>query len=163
MLNWKCRKGVKIPKENDIKIKAWVELDSNCSWEKELWLGEDLGFEDEDIEEYRQSGDSYILEGEIDTYYRNEVLKAEYTVDWDKNTVEYTLKNGNDNYEITESEPLDKYNLSDEELDKIRKSDMFSDFDVHLMDMYYDMARIGYEKVEDNLDKQKNIENEVDM
>ncbi len=152
-----------MPKENDIKIKAWVELDSNCSWEKELWLGEDLGFEDEDIEEYRQSGDSYILEGEIDTYYRNEVLKAEYTVDWDKNTVEYTLKNGNDNYEITESEPLDKYNLSDEELDKIRKSDMFSDFDVHLMDMYYDMARIGYEKVEDNLDKQKNIENEVDM
>ena len=90
-------------------------------------------------------------------------MKAEYTVDWDKNTVEYTLKNGNDNYEITESEPLDKYNLSDEELDKIRKSDMFSDFDVHLMDMYYDMARIGYEKVEDNLDKQKNIENEVDM
>lgn len=152
-----------MPKENDIKIKAWVELDSNCSWEKELWLGEDLGFEDEDIEEYRQSGDSYILEGEIDTYYRNEVLKAEYTVDWDKNTVEYTLKNGNDNHEITESEPLDKYNLSDEELDKIRKSDMFSDFDVHLMDMYYDMARIGYEKVEDNLDKQKNIENEVDM
>lgn len=152
-----------MPKENDIKIKAWVELDSNCSWEKELWLGEDLGFEDEDIEEYRQSGDSYILEGEIDTYYRNEVLKAEYTVDWDKNTVEYTLKNGNDNYEITESEPLDKYNLSDEELDKIRKSDMFSDFDVHLMDMYYDMARIGYEKVEDNLDKQKTIENEVDM
>lgn len=152
-----------MPKENDIKIKAWVELDSNCSWEKELWLGEDLGLEDEDIEEYRQSGDSYILEGEIDTYYRNEVLKAEYTVDWDKNTVEYTLKNGNDNYEITESEPLDKYNLSDEELDKIRKSDMFSDFDVHLMDMYYDMARIGYEKVEDNLDKQKNIENEVDM
>lgn len=152
-----------MPKENDIKIKAWVELDSNCFWEKELWLGEDLGFEDEDIEEYRQSGDSYILEGEIDTYYRNEVLKAEYTVDWDKNTVEYTLKNGNDNYEITESEPLDKYNLSDEELDKIRKSDMFSDFDVHLMDMYYDMARIGYEKVENNLDKQKNIENEVDM
>lgn len=152
-----------MPKENDIKIKAWVELDSNCSWEKELWLGEDLGFEDEDIEEYRQSGDSYILEGEIDTYYRNEVLKAEYTVDWDKNTVEYTLKNGNDNYEITESEPLDKYNLSDEELDKIRKSDMFSDFDVHLMDMYYDMARIGYEKVEDNLDKQKNIENDVNM
>lgn len=152
-----------MPKENDIKIKAWVELDSNCSWEKELWLGEDLGFEDEDIEEYRQSGNSYILEGEIDTYYRNEVLKAEYTVDWDKNTVEYTLKNGNDNYEITESEPLDKYNLSDEELDKIRKSDMFSDFDVHLMDMYYDMARIGYEKVEDNLDKQKTIENEVDM
>ena len=152
-----------MPKENDIKIKAWVELDSNCSWEKELWLGEDLGFEDEDIEEYRQRDDSYILEGEIDTYYRNEVLKAEYTVDWDKNTVEYTLKNGNDNYEITESEPLDKYNLSDEELDKIRKSDMFSDFDVHLMDMYYDMARIGYEKVEDNLDKQKNIENEVDM
>jgi|GEM_PF-1662037 len=152
-----------MPKENDIKIKAWVELDSNCFWEKELWLGEDLGFEDEDIEEYRQSGDSYILEGEIDTYYRNEVLKAFYTVDWDKNTVEYTLKNGNDNYEITESEPLDKYNLSDEELDKIRKSDMFSDFDVHLMDMYYDMARIGYEKVENNLDKQKNIENEVDM
>ena len=59
-----------MPKENDIKIKAWVELDSNCSWEKELWLGEDLGFEDEDIEEYRQSGDSYILEGEIDRYYR---------------------------------------------------------------------------------------------
>ena len=152
-----------MPKENDIKIKAWVELDSNCFWEKELWLGENLGFEDEDIEEYRQSGDSYILEGEIDIYYRNEVLKAFYTVDWDKNTVEYTLKNGNDNYEITESEPLDKYNLSDEELDKIRKSDMFSDFDVHLMDMYYDMARIGYEKVENNLDKQKNIENEVDM
>lgn len=152
-----------MPKENDIKIKAWVELDSNCSWEKELWLGEDLGFEDEDIEEYRQSGDSYILEGEIDTYYRNEVLKAEYTVDWDKNTVEYSLRNGNDNYEITESEPLDKYNLSDEELDKIRKLDMFSDFDVHLMDMYYDMVRIGYEKVEDTLDKQKNIENDVDM
>lgn len=152
-----------MPKENDIKIKAWVELDSNCSWEKELWLGEDLGFEDEDIEEYRQSGDSYILEGEIDTYYRNEVLKAEYTVDWDKNTVEYTLKNGNDNYEITESEPLDKYNLSGEELDNIRKTDIFPDFDVYLMDMYYDMVRIGYEKVEDTLDKQKNIENDVDM
>lgn len=150
-----------MPKENDIKIKAWVELDSNCSWEKELWLGEDLGFEDEDIEEYRQSGDSYILEGEIDQYYRNEVLKAEYTVDWDKNTVEYTLKNGNDNYEITESEPLEKYNLSEEQLDNIRKTDIFSDFDVHLMDMYYDMVRIGYEKVEDNLDKQKDVE--VDM
>lgn len=150
-----------MPKENDIKIKAWVELDSNCSWEKELWLGEDLGFEDEDIEEYRQSGDSYILEGEIDTYYRNEVLKAEYTVDWDKNTVEYTLKNGNDNYEITESEPLDKYNLSEEELDNIRKTDIFPDFDVYLMDMYYDMVRIGYERVEDNLDKQKDVE--VDM
>lgn len=152
-----------MPKENDIKIKAWVELDSNCSWKKELWLGEDLGFEDEDIEEYRQSGDSYILEGEIDQYYRNEVLKAEYTVDWDKNTVEYTLKNGNDNYEITESEPLEKYNLSEEELDNIRKTDMFPDFDVYLMDMYYDMVRIGYEKVEDTLDKQKNIENDVDM
>lgn len=152
-----------MPKENDIKIKAWVELDSNCSWEKELWLGEDLGFEDEDIEEYRQSGDSYILEGEIDTYYRNEVLKAEYTVDWDKNTVEYMLKNDNENYEITESEPLEKYNLSDKELDNIRKTDIFPDFDVYLMDMYYDMVRIGYEKVEDTLDKQKNIENEVDM
>ena len=152
-----------MPKENDIKIKAWVELDSNCSWEKELWLGEDLGFEDEDIEEYRQSGDSYILEGEIDQYYRNEVLKAEYTVDWDKNTVEYTLKNGNDNYEITESEPLEKYNLSEEQLDNIRKTDIFSDFEVHLMDMYYDMVRIGYEKVENTLDKQKNIENNVDM
>lgn len=152
-----------MPKENDIKIKAWVELDSNCSWEKELWLGEDLGFEDEDIEEYRQSGDSYILEGEIDTYYRNEVLKAEYTVDWDKNSVEYTLKNGDDNYEITDSEPLDKYNLTEEELDNIRKTDIFPDFDVYLMDMYYDMVRIGYEKVEDTLDKQKNIENEVDM
>ena len=152
-----------MPKENDIKIKAWVELDSNCSWEKELWLGEDLGFEDEDIEEYRQSGDSYILEGEIDTYYRNEVLKAEYTVDWDKNTVEYTLKNGDDNYEITDSEPLDKYNLTEEELDNIRKTDIFPDFDVYLMDMYYDMVRIGYEKVEDTLDKQKNIENDVDM
>jgi hypothetical protein len=152
-----------MPKENDIKIKAWVELDSNCSWEKELWLGEDLGFEDEDIEEYRQSGDSYILEGEIDTYYRNEVLKAEYTVDWDKNTVEYSLRNGNDNYEITDSEPLDKYNLSEEELDNIRKTDIFPDFDVYLMDMYYDMVRIGYEKVEDTLDKQKNIENDVDM
>lgn len=150
-----------MPKENDIKIKAWVELDSNCSWEKELWLGEDLGFEDEDIEEYRQSGDSYILEGEIDTYYRNEVLKAEYTVDWDKNSVEYTLKNGNDNYEITESESLEKYNLSEEQLDNIRKTDIFSDFEVHLMDMYYDMVRIGYEKVEDNLDKQKDVE--VDM
>lgn len=152
-----------MPKENDIKIKAWVELDSNCSWEKELWLGEDLGFEDEDIEEYRQSGDSYILEGEIDTYYRNEVLKAEYTVDWDKNSVEYTLKNGDDNYEITDSEPLDKYNLTEEELDNIRKTDIFPDFDVYLMDMYYDMVRIGYEKVEDTLDKQKNIENDVDM
>lgn len=152
-----------MPKENDIKIKAWVELDSNCSWEKELWLGEDLGFEDEDIEEYRQSGDSYILEGEIDTYYRNEVLKAEYTVDWDKNTVEYSLRNGDDNYEITDSEPLDKYNLTEEELDNIRKTDIFPDFDVYLMDMYYDMVRIGYEKVEDTLDKQKNIENEVDM
>ena len=152
-----------MPKENDIKIKAWVELDSNCSWEKELWLGEDLGFEDEDIEEYRQSGDSYILEGEIDTYYRNEVLKAEYTIDWDKNTVEYSLRNGNDNYEITDSEPLDKYNLSEEELDNIRKTDIFPDFDVYLMDMYYDMVRIGYEKVEDTLDKQKNIENDVDM
>lgn len=152
-----------MPKENDIKIKAWVELDSNCSWEKELWLGEDLGFEDEDIEEYRQSGDSYILEGEIDTYYRNEVLKAEYTVDWDKNTVEYTLKNGNDNYEITESEPLDDYSFTQEELDKLRKTEIHPDFDVHLMDTYYDMVRIGYEKVEDNLDKQKNIENEVDM
>lgn len=152
-----------MPKENDIKIKAWVELDSNCSWEKELWLGEDLGFEDEDIEEYRQSGDSYILEGEIDTYYRNEVLKAEYTVDWDKNTVEYSLRNGDDNYEITDSEPLDKYNLSEEELDNIRKTDMFPDFDVYLMDMYYDMVRIGYEKVKDTLDKQKNIENDVDM
>lgn len=152
-----------MPKENDIKIKAWVELDSNCSWEKELWLGEDLGFEDEDIEEYRQSGDSYILEGEIDTYYRNEVLKAEYTVDWDKNTVEYSLRNGNDNYEITDSEPLDKYNLSEEELDNIRKTDIFPDFDVYLMDMYYDMVRIGYEKVEDTSDKQKNIENDVDM
>ena len=152
-----------MPKEKDIKIKAWVELDSNFSWEKELWLGEDLGFEDEDIEEYRQSGDSYILEGEIDTYYRNEVLKAEYTVDWDKNTVEYSLRNSNDNYEITDSEPLDKYNLSEEELDNIRKTDIFPDFDVHLMDMYYDMVRIGYEKVEDTLDKQKNIENEVDM
>jgi hypothetical protein len=152
-----------MPKENDIKIKAWVELDSNCSWEKELWLGEDLGFEDEDIEEYRQSGDSYILEGEIDTYYRNEVLKAEYTVDWDKNTVEYSLRNGDDNYEITDSEPLDKYNLSEEELGNIRKTDMFPDFDVYLMDMYYDMVRIGYEKVEDTLDKQKNIENDVDM
>lgn len=152
-----------MPKENDIKIKAWVELDSNCSWEKELWLGEDLGFEDEDIEEYRQSGDSYILEGEIDTYYRNEVLKAEYTVDWDKNTVEYSLRNGNDNYEITDSEPLEKYNLSKEELDNIRKTDIFPDFDVYLMDMYYDMVRIGYEKVEDTLDKQKNIENYVDM
>lgn len=150
-----------MPKENDIKIKAWVELDSNCSWEKELWLGEDLGFEDEDIEEYRQSGDSYILEGEIDTYYRNEVLKAEYTVDWDKNTVEYSLRNGDDNYEITDSEPLEKYNLSEEELDNIRKTDIFSDFDVHLMDMYYDMVRIGYEKVEDNLDKQKDVD--VDM
>lgn len=152
-----------MPKENDIKIKAWVELDSNCSWEKELWLGEDLGFEDEDIEEYRQSGDSYILEGEIDTYYRNEVLKAEYTVDWDKNTVEYSLRNGDDNYEITDSEPLDKYNLTEEELDNIRKTDIFPDFDVYLMDMYYDMVRIGYEKVEDTLDKQKNIENEVNM
>lgn len=152
-----------MPKENDIKIKAWVELDSNCSWEKELWFGEDLGFEDEDIEEYRQSGDSYILEGEIDTYYRNEVLKAEYTVDWDKNSVEYTLKNGDDNYEITDSEPLDKYNLTEEELDNIRKTDIFPDFDVYLMDMYYDMVRIGYEKVEDTLDKQKNIENDVDM
>ena len=152
-----------MPKENDIKIKAWVELDSNCSWEKELWLGEDLGFEDEDIEEYRQSGDSYILEGEIDTYYRNEVLKAEYTVDWDKNTVEYSLRNGDDNYEITDSEPLDKYNLSEEELGNIRKTDMFPDFDVYLMDMYYDMVRIGYEKVKDTLDKQKNIENDVDM
>lgn len=150
-----------MPKENDIKIKAWLELDSNFSWEKELWLGEDLGFENEDIEEYRQKGDSYILEGEIDTYYRNEVLKAEYTVDWDNNTVEYTFKNGDDNYEITESEPLEKYNLSEEELDNIRKTDMFSDFDVHLMDMYYDMVRIGYEKVEDTLDKQKDIE--VDM
>lgn len=153
-----------MPKENDILVKVKVGLGfAEAYSENEYWMGEDLGFEDEDIEEYRQSGDSYILEGEIDTYYRNEVLKAEYTVDWDKNTVEYTLKNGNDNYEITESEPLDKYNLSDKELDKIRKSDMFSDFDVHLMDMYYDMARIGYEKVEDNLDKQKNIENEVDM
>lgn len=150
-----------MPKENDIKIKAWVELDSNCSWEKELWLGEDLGFEDEDIEEYRQSGDSYILEGEIDRYYRDEVLIAEYTVDWDKNTVEYILKNNNENYEITESEPLDKYNLSDEELDNIRKTDIFPDFDVDLMNMYYDMVRIGYEKVEDNLDKQKDVE--VDM
>ena len=150
-----------MPKENDIKIKAWVELDSNCSWEKELWLGEDLGFEDEDIEEYRQSGDSYILEGEIDRYYRDEVLIAEYTVDWDKNTVEYILKNNNENYEITESEPLDKYNLSDEELDNIRKTDIFPDFDVDLMNMYYDMVRIGYEKVEDNLDKQK--DGEVDM
>ena len=152
-----------MPKENDIKIKAWVELDSNCSWEKELWLGEDLGFEDEDIEEYRQSGDSYILEGEIDKYYRDEVLKAEYTVDWDKNTVEYSLRNGDDNYEITDSEPLDKYNLTEEELDNIRKTDIFPDFDVYLMDVYYDMVRIGYEKVEDTLDKQKNIENEVDM
>lgn len=150
-----------MPKENDIKIKAWVELDSNCSWEKELWLGEDLGFEDEDIEEYRQSGDSYILEGEIDRYYRDEVLIAEYAVDWDKNTVEYMLKNNNENYEITESEPLDKYNLSDEELDNIRKTDIFPDFDVDLMNMYYDMVRIGYEKVEDNLDKQKDVE--VDM
>ena len=150
-----------MPKENDIKIKAWVELDSNCSWEKELWLAEDLGFEDEDIEEYRQSGDSYILEGEIDRYYRDEVLIAEYTVDWDKNTVEYILKNNNENYEITESEPLDKYNLSDEELDNIRKTDIFPDFDVDLMNMYYDMVRIGYEKVEDNLDKQKDVE--VDM
>ena len=161
MLKWKYRKGVKMPKENDIKIKAWVELDSNCSWEKELWLGEDLGFEDEDIEEYRQSGDSYILEGEIDRYYRDEVLIAEYAVDWDKNTVEYMLKNNNENYEITESEPLDKYNLSDEELDNIRKTDIFPDFDVDLMNMYYDMVRIGYEKVEDNLDKQKDVE--VDM
>lgn len=150
-----------MPKENDIKIKAWVELDSNCSWEKGLWLGEDLGFEDEDIEEYRQSGDSYILEGEIDRYYRDEVLIAEYTVDWDKNTVEYILKNNNENYEITESEPLDKYNLSDEELDNIRKTDIFPDFDVDLMNMYYDMVRIGYEKVEGNLDKQKDVE--VDM
>lgn len=150
-----------MPKENDIKIKAWVELDSNCSWKKELWLGEDLGFEDEDIEEYRQSGDSYILEGEIDRYYRDEVLIAEYAVDWDKNTVEYMLKNNNENYEITESEPLDKYNLSDEELDNIRKTDIFPDFDVDLMNMYYDMVRIGYEKVEDNLDKQKDVE--VDM
>lgn len=150
-----------MPKENDIKIKAWVELDSNCSWEKELWLGEDLGFEDEDIEEYRRSGDSYILEGEIDRYYRDEVLIAEYAVDWDKNTVEYMLKNNNENYEITESEPLDKYNLSDEELDNIRKTDIFPDFDVDLMNMYYDMVRIGYEKVEDNLDKQKDVE--VDM
>ena len=90
-------------------------------------------------------------------------MKAEYTVDWDKNTVEYSLRNGNDNYEITDSEPLDKYNLSEEELDNIRKTDIFPDFDVYLMDMYYDMVRIGYEKVEDTLDKQKNIENDVDM
>ena len=71
------------------------------------------------------------------------------------------LKNNNENYEITESEPLDKYNLSDEELDNIRKTDIFPDFDVDLMNMYYDMVRIGYEKVEDNLDKQKDVE--VDM
>lgn len=90
-------------------------------------------------------------------------MKAEYTVDWDKNSVEYTLKNGDDNYEITDSEPLDKYNLTEEELDNIRKTDIFPDFDVYLMDMYYDMVRIGYEKVEDTLDKQKNIENDVDM
>ena len=153
-----------MPRENDILVKVKVGLGFVDAYsENEYWMGEDLDCTDEEIKEYRQSGDSYILEGEIDTYYRNEVLKAEYTVDWDKNTVEYSLRNGDDNYEITDSEPLDKYNLTEEELDNIRKTDIFPDFDVYLMDMYYDMVRIGYEKVEDTLDKQKNIENEVDM
>lgn len=140
---------IKIPRENDILVKVKVGLGfAEAYSENEYWMGEDLDCTDEEIKEYRETGEASKLMTAAEEWFRESELESGYNINWDSGQVEYYVSNGFWGCEVNDEVDLDDYDLSENDLNSIKVSGTHEYFEDYLEELISNNIEFDYETLE---------------
>lgn len=151
-----------MPRENDIKVLVSAGLGfSGANSENEYWLGEDLDLSDEEINEYRETGEVEAFMEAVENWFMDYELESGYTINWDEGVAEFYLSNGFVGCDVNDEVDLDDFDFTEDDLEELRNTESHSYLDSYLEDLIANNVEYDYKTLEDTLDKEK--DKEIDL